>query len=345
MQSVIAFRCQSGVSKRFRSRKHFSRAYAAIRSWSFARIFGTLMAPMRSSYCISNRKHLPLFSLELSLNLKSKRFEKFDKEVFFREDVSIYLFTCLIWTASDKTHMHKNEIKILFDIIKNINEFLHFFLFFIYLIKTERILFRSLNGFPVAGFRRAWLAPEAQRAIEARGGNLETLKRRAVSAYLRRTYDEKRKRAPVRSCGRPERIVRRRNERGERACSLFCRSTLIYCRRYFLVGASWRLPHYRARQWRARLTFCFELLLALARPVLSISPLLHRARQCSILFCSIFILFCLFVFFFGCVIFRQPLALCCAVAGRRRVSARILRLSWHRFIITITPGIAARTIF
>lgn len=38
--------------------------------------------------------------------------------------------------------------------------------------------------------------PEAQRAIEARGGNLETLKRRAVSAYLRRTYDEKRKRGP-----------------------------------------------------------------------------------------------------------------------------------------------------
>lgn len=148
-----------------------------------------------------------------------------------------------------------------------------------------------------------------------------------------------------RSCGRPERIVRRRNERGERACSLFCRSTLIYCRRYFLVGASWRLPHHRARQWRVRLTFCFKLLLALARPVLSISPLLHRARQCSILFCSIFILFCLFAFFFGCVIFRQPLALCCAVAGRRRVSARISRLSWHRFIITITLGIAARTIF
>jgi len=94
---------------------------------------------------------------------------------------------------------------------------------------------------------------------------------------------------------------RRRDERGERACSLFCRSTLIYCRRYFLVGASWRLPHHRARQWRARLTFCFELLPALARPVLSISPLrplLHQARQCSILFCSIFILFCLFAFFF-----------------------------------------------
>lgn len=62
----------------------------------------------------------------------------------------------------------------------------------------------------------------------------------------------------------------------------------------------------RARQWRARLTFCFELLPALARPVLSISPLrplLHRARQCSILFCSIFILFCLFAFFFVALFF------------------------------------------
>lgn len=49
--------------------------------------------------------------------------------------------------------------------------------------------------------------------------------------------------------------------------------------------------------------------------------------------------------FFCRVIFRQPLALCCAVAGRRRVSARISWLSWHRFIVTITPGIAARTIF
>lgn len=35
-----------------------------------------------------------------------------------------------------------------------------------------------------------------------------TLKCSAVSAYLWRTYDEKRKRAPVRSCGRPKRIVR-----------------------------------------------------------------------------------------------------------------------------------------
>lgn len=74
----------------------------------------------------------------------------------------------------------------------------------------------------------------------------------------------------------------------------------------FLVGASWRLPHHRTRQWRARLTFCFELLPALARPVLSISPLrllLRRARQCSILFCSIFILFCLFAFFFVALFF------------------------------------------
>lgn len=96
-----------------------------------------------------------------------------------------------------------------------------------------------------------------------------------------------------------------------------------------------------------RLTFCFELLPALARPVLSISPvrpfLLYRARQCSILFCSIFILFCLFSpHFFGRVIFRQPLALCCVVARRRRVSARIARRPWHRFIIAITPGVLRR---
>ena len=34
---------------------------------------------------------------------------------------------------------------------------------------------------------------------------------------------------------------------GRRWWVLFC--TLIYCRRYFLVGASWRLPHHRTRQW------------------------------------------------------------------------------------------------
>lgn len=126
---------------------------------------------------------------------------------------------------------------------------------------------------------------------------------------------------------------RRRDERGERACSLLCRSTLIYCRRYFLVGASWRLPHHRARQWRARLTFCFELLPALARPVLSISPLrplLHQARQCSILFCSIFILFCLFVFFLS----RYFSAAARSLLRRRGTSTRI-RLNFAALVAQI----------
>jgi len=141
---------------------------------------------------------------------------------------------------------------------------------------------------------------QEQRAIEARGGNLEMLSH--LGLFM--TYVWWKTEASVGVIVRPpevDRPARRRDERGERACSLFCRSTLIYCRRYFLVGASWRLPHHRARQWWARLTFCFELLPALARPVLSIlpvRPLLYRARQCSILFCSIFILFYLFVFFF-----------------------------------------------
>ena len=127
---------------------------------------------------------------------------------------------------------------------------------------------------------------------------------------------------------------RRRDERSERACSLFCRSTLIYCRRYFLVGASWRLPHHRARQWRARLTFCFELLPALARPVLSISPLrllLHQARQCSILFCSIFILFCLFAFFFYRVYFSAAAR---SLLRRRGTSTRI-RLNFAALVAQI----------
>ena len=80
---------------------------------------------------------------------------------------------------------------------------------------------------------------------------------------------------------------------------------------------------------------------------------LFRRSDCSstkrdnALFYSALFLFCFAClrFFFIAFIFRQPLALCCAVAGRRRVSAWISRLSWHRFIIAITPGIVARTIF
>lgn len=74
-----------------------------------------------------------------------------------------------------------------------------------------------------------------------------------------------------------------------------------------------------------RLTFCFELLPALA--VLSISPvrplLLHRARQCSILFCSIFILFCLFSsarFFFWSRYFSAAAR---SLLRRRTTSTRI----------------------
>jgi len=188
----------------------------------------------------------------------------------------------------------------------------------------KRILFYSLDRFPVGGLPPCLTVLEAQWTIEAREATLKRwsgeLSRFIYDVRMMKNGSELRcDRAAARSGS-----SRRRDERGERACSLFCRSTLIYCRRYFLVGASWRLPHHRARQWRARLTFCFELLPALARPVLSISPLrplLHQARQCSILFCSIFILFRLFAFFFVAFIFRQPLALCCAVAGRRRVSA------------------------
>lgn len=77
---------------------------------------------------------------------------------------------------------------------------------------------------------------------------------------------------------------------------------------------------------------------ALARPVLSISSVPYRTstERDNALFYSALFLFCfacLLCFFFRRVIFRQPLALCCAVARRRRVSARISRLSWHRFII------------
>lgn len=143
--------------------------------------------------------------------------------------------------------------------------------------------------------------------------------------------------------------------KGPRALfSLLCqsRSTLIYCRRYFLVGASWRLPH---PTMAGPLDILFRIIApALARAAgpfyfVGPPPLLHRARQCSILFCSIFILFRLFAlvfiiffyFFFRRVIFRQPLALCCAVARRRRVSARISRLPWHRFIIA-SSGCANR---
>lgn len=156
------------------------------------------------------------------------------------------------------------------------------------------------------------------------------LKRRAVSAYLRRTYDEKRKRAPVRSCGRPERIVRRRDERGERACSLFCRSTLIYCRRYFLVGASWRLPHHPRPTMAGSLDILFRII-ARARaagPFYFAAPTAPPPSATMLYFILLYFYSVLPVCVFFCrVIFRQPLALCCAVAGRRRVSARISRLS------------------
>lgn len=41
--------------------------------------------------------------------------------------------------------------------------------------------------------------------------------------------------------------------------------TLIYCRRYFLVGASWRLPHHRTRQWWP-LDILFRIIARLAGP-------------------------------------------------------------------------------
>lgn len=41
--------------------------------------------------------------------------------------------------------------------------------------------------------------------------------------------------------------------------------TLIYCRRYFLVDASWRLPHHRTRQWWP-LDILFRIIARLAGP-------------------------------------------------------------------------------
>ena len=63
--------------------------------------------------------------------------------------------------------------------------------------------------------------------------------------------------------GRQEGKVRECQGDGRRWWILFC--TLIYCRRYFLVGASWRLPHHRTRQWWP-LDILFRIIARLAGP-------------------------------------------------------------------------------
>lgn len=303
-------------------------------------MFDTLIVFVRSLYRVFNLKSFQ-YSIFLLVKLLNYKNSKFYKEIliyansFFNVCSSYHLFHGLIGFQQVQKCDYKSFYWCYIDIIDTS----YFYpLFHILNVTIKTLLLRhSLDmDFQSQVFVTLWTAfslflPE-QRAIEARGGNLEMLSR--LGLFM--TYVWWKTEASAGAIVRPpeaDRPARRRDERGERACSLFCRSTLIYCRRYFLVGASWRLPHHCARQWWARLTFCFELLPALARPVLSIlpvRPLLCRARQCSILYCSIFILFCLFVFFiyifFSRVIFRQPLALCCRVARRRHVSARISRL-------------------
>lgn len=181
-------------------------------------------------------------------------------------------------------------------------------------------------------------APEAQWTIEARGSNLETLKRRTVSAYLRRTYDEKRKRSSG-AIVRPRSGSSGGGMKGPRARSYVGAPwfTVDDIFSLALVGAyRTTAPDNGGPAWHFVSNYCPAL--ARTRPVLSISSVLYRSstERDNALFYSALFLFCfacLLCFFFRRVIFRQPLALCCAVARRRRVSARISRLSWHRFII------------
>lgn len=59
--------------------------------------------------------------------------------------------------------------------------------------------------------------------------------------------------------------------------------TLIYCRRYFLVGASWRLPHHRTRQWVPAWHFVSNYCPA-GRSFLFQPRRGHRHRRCALLF-------------------------------------------------------------
>lgn len=91
--------------------------------------------------------------------------------------------------------------------------------------------------------------------------------------------DKKRKQLRVQSCGctvrkgmkwfwKKMQDIRRERERDsaeyEGRC-WFLFYTLIYCRRYFLVGASWRLPHHQPRQWWS-LDILFRIIARLAGP-------------------------------------------------------------------------------
>lgn len=57
---------------------------------------------------------------------------------------------------------------------------------------------------------------------------------------------------------------------------------MIYCRRYFLVGVGWRLPHHRTRQW-SPLDILFRIIARLAGPFY-FQPQLARHRFHALFF-------------------------------------------------------------